>query len=119
MRPNESRGSGHGGRFRTTHRSVSLISAQTRVPGSQEALAGLCQLCWDPLKRGGQIEFVPLVFESGKVRHSQGATDSLTAERVFDTHWAMTPLAHTVVRLRRESHALCEALVFSQGSLRP
>jgi len=119
MRPNESRVSGHGGRFRTTHWSVVLISAQTRVSDSQEALAGLCQLYWYPLKRGGQIEFVPLDFERAKVQYSQGATDFLTAERVFDTHWAMTPLARTMVRLRREFHALCEALVFSQGRLRP
>jgi RNA polymerase sigma-70 factor (ECF subfamily) len=36
-------------RFRTTHWSVVLLSAQTQVPGSRTALADLCRLYWYPL----------------------------------------------------------------------
>ena len=36
-------------RFRTTHWSVVLLSAQTQVPGSRTALADLCGLYWYPL----------------------------------------------------------------------
>src|ERR1700730_515402 len=49
MNPNESRENDYAGRFRTTHRSVVLRSAQTQVPGSQTALADLCRLYWYPL----------------------------------------------------------------------
>ena len=36
-------------RFRTTHWSVVLLSAQTQVPDSRTALADLCRLYWYPL----------------------------------------------------------------------
>ena len=49
MKPNQSRASDDAGRFRTTHWSVVLLSAQTQVPGSQTALADLCRLYWYPL----------------------------------------------------------------------
>jgi RNA polymerase sigma factor (sigma-70 family) len=49
MKPNKSRASDDAGRFRTTHWSVVLLSAQTQVPGSQTALADLCRLYWYPL----------------------------------------------------------------------
>ena len=49
MKPHESRASDDAGRFRTTHWSVVLLSAQTQVPGSQTALADLCRLYWYPL----------------------------------------------------------------------
>ena len=37
------------GRFRTTSWSVVLLSAQSRAPGSADALAELCRLYWYPL----------------------------------------------------------------------
>lgn len=37
------------GRFRTTHWSAVLLSAQSQVPGAQKALAELCQIYWYPL----------------------------------------------------------------------
>jgi RNA polymerase sigma factor (sigma-70 family) len=49
MKSNDSRASDDAGRFRTTHWSVVLLSAQTQVPGSQTALADLCRLYWYPL----------------------------------------------------------------------
>src|SRR3982074_1066538 len=153
MNPNESRENDYAGRFRTTHWSVVLRSAQTQVPGSQTALADLCKLYWYPLyafvrrrgysaedaqdltqgfflslldrkalrqvtplkgkfrsfllasvrnylsdqfdrgrslKRGGNIEFVPLDFESGDERYRSEPHEALTAEKIFDARWAMT-----------------------------
>jgi RNA polymerase sigma factor (sigma-70 family) len=164
MNPKDRLADDESGRFRTTHWSVVLLSAQTQVPGSQTALADLCRLYWYPLyvfvrrrgynaedaqdltqgfflsllerkslrqvgpekgkfrsfllaslknylsdafdrensiKRGGQIEFVTLDFETGEERYREDAADSLTAEKVFDARWAMTLLEH-VGRLRQE-----------------
>jgi RNA polymerase sigma factor (sigma-70 family) len=168
MKPNESLPGGEAGRFRTTHWSVVLLSAQTQVPGSRTALADLCRLYWYPLyafvrrrgysaedaqdltqsfflsllerkslrqvspekgkfrsfllaslknhlsdafdreqsiKRGGQIEFVALDFESGEERYREDAVDQLSAEKIFDARWAMTLLDHAMQRLRSE-HAV-------------
>src|SRR5258708_22856304 len=49
MKPNESLPNDAAGRFRTTHWSVVLLSAQTQVPGSQAALADLCRIYWYPI----------------------------------------------------------------------
>lgn len=49
MKPNESRVNEDAGRFRTTHWSVVLLSAQSQMPGSRPALADLCRLYWYPL----------------------------------------------------------------------
>jgi RNA polymerase sigma factor (sigma-70 family) len=40
---------GPAGRFRTTRWSAVLLSAQSQAPGSQAALAKLCQIYWYPL----------------------------------------------------------------------
>jgi DNA-directed RNA polymerase specialized sigma24 family protein len=49
MNPNESVANAGAGQFRTTHWSVVLLSARSKLPGSQSALADLCQLYWYPL----------------------------------------------------------------------
>ena len=49
MKPNESRANEDTGRFRTTHWSVVLLSAQSQMPGSRPALDELCRLYWYPL----------------------------------------------------------------------
>jgi len=49
MTSNQSRENDQDGRFRTTHWSVVLLSAQTQAPGSRTALANLCRLYWYPL----------------------------------------------------------------------
>jgi RNA polymerase sigma factor, sigma-70 family len=165
MSPKDKLADDDAGRFRTTHWSVVLLSAQTQVPGSQTALADLCRLYWYPLyvfvrrrgysaedaqdltqgfflsllerkslrqvgpekgkfrsfllaslknfladafdrensiKRGGQVEFVALDFETGEERYREDAADSLTAEKVFDARWAMTLLDHAIGRLRQD-----------------
>jgi RNA polymerase sigma factor (sigma-70 family) len=165
MNPKDRLADDDAGRFRTTHWSVVLLSAQTQVPGSRTAMADLCRLYWYPLyafvrrrgysaedaqdltqgfflsllerkslrqvapekgkfrsfllaslknyladafdrensiKRGGQIEFVTLDFESGEERYRGEPVDFLTAENVYDARWAMTLLDHAIGRLRQE-----------------
>src|SRR5260370_19490174 len=54
------------------------------------------------LKRGGQIEFVALDFESGEEHYREDSADTFTAEKIFDARWALTLLSHAVERLRKE-----------------
>jgi len=54
------------------------------------------------LKRGGNIEFVPLDFESGDERYRSEPHEALTAEKIFDARWAMTLLDETLRRLEQE-----------------
>jgi RNA polymerase sigma factor (sigma-70 family) len=152
-------------RFRTTHWSAVLLSAQSQTPGSREALAELCKLYWYPLyafvrrrgytaedaqdltkgfflslfdrkalrqvtplkgkfrsfllaslknylsgefdrqhslKRGGNVRFVPLDFETGEDRYQSEPHEALTAEKIFDARWAMTLLDEALGHLREE-----------------
>lgn len=49
MNPTDSLADDDSGRFRTTHWSIVLLSAQSQAPGSRTALADLCRLYWYPL----------------------------------------------------------------------
>ena len=49
MKPDHSSAVGRSDQFRTTRWSVVLLSAQSQVAGSKEALAQLCKLYWYPL----------------------------------------------------------------------
>ena len=49
MKRDQSSPAGGANRFLTTRWSVVLVSAQSQVPGSKEAFAGLCKLYWYPL----------------------------------------------------------------------
>jgi RNA polymerase sigma factor (sigma-70 family) len=51
-------------------------------------------------KRGGQIEFVTLNFESGEQRYAEDAASSLSAETLFDARWALNLLENAMERLR-------------------
>ena len=42
------------------------------------------------LKRGGNIEFVPLDMKSAEDRYRLAQLDFLTADKIFDARWAMT-----------------------------
>jgi hypothetical protein len=153
------------GRFRTTRWSVVLLSAQSQVSGSQEALAAICRIYGYPiyafvwrhgsnrdgaqdltqgfflhlldhkslrlvsplkgklrsfliasrrnypsdeadssgcLKRGGNLEFVPLDTRFSEDRYRPVPVDFLTAEKIFDARWAMTLLDEVMIRLREE-----------------
>jgi hypothetical protein len=49
VNPKQVSGTGDPARFRTTRWSAILVAAESRMPGSQAALAELCRLYWYPL----------------------------------------------------------------------
>ncbi len=60
---------------------------------------------WDKvraLKRGGQVRFVPLEFDTAETRYRQDPADTRTPDQVFEQHWALALLAQVLNRLREE-----------------
>jgi len=60
---------------------------------------------WDKartLKRGGQVRFVSLQFDTAETRYRQEPADLRTPEQVFEQHWALVLLAEVLKRLREE-----------------
>jgi RNA polymerase sigma factor (sigma-70 family) len=57
------------------------------------------------LKRGGNLELVPLDTKLAEDRYRQGPVDFLTAEKIFDARWAMTLLDEAMGQLREECAA--------------
>ena len=60
---------------------------------------------WDrarALKRGGQVRFVPLEFNTAETRYSKEPVDTRTPDQVFERHWALALLAQVLKRLREE-----------------
>jgi len=53
-------------------------------------------------KRGGHYEFVSLDLEDAENRYRLEATDTLSAEKIFDARWALTLLGRTMTRLAEE-----------------
>jgi len=51
------------------------------------------------LKRGGNIEFVPLDTQNAEQLYQFEPADFLTAETIFDAHWATALLNETMTRL--------------------
>jgi RNA polymerase sigma factor (sigma-70 family) len=64
------------------------------------------------LKRGGNIEFVPLDVRSAEDRYRLAPLDFLTADKVFDARWAMTLLHEAMGRLHKEYAAQGKASIF-------
>jgi RNA polymerase sigma factor (sigma-70 family) len=54
------------------------------------------------LKRGGNVEFVPLDTESAEFRYRQESPDVLTPEKMFDARWAITLIDEVMTRLGEE-----------------
>ena len=75
-------------------RSFLVASLQNYL--SDEADSARC------LKRGGNIEFVPLDMKSAEDRYRLAPLDFLTADKIFDARWAMTLLEEAMGRLREE-----------------
>jgi hypothetical protein len=74
------------------------------------------------LKRGGGQEFVQLDAQEAEERYRLEPVEFLTPEKIFDARWAMTVLGEALKQLREdyeEIHALCEALIASEGRLGP
>jgi RNA polymerase sigma factor (sigma-70 family) len=64
------------------------------------------------LKRGGNIEFVPLDMKSAGDRYRLAPLEFLAADKVFDARWAMTLLDEAMGRLSDEYAALGKATMF-------
>src|SRR6516164_11226595 len=75
-------------------RSFLLASLQNYL--SDQADSARC------LKRGGNIEFVPLDMRFAEDRYRLAPLDFLTADKVFDARWAMILMDEAMDRLRKE-----------------
>src|SRR6266404_372833 len=110
MNPKDQLANDDAGRFRTTHWSVVLLSAQSQVPGSRTALADLCRLYWYPLyaeKLQVSLGGVKTLIHRLRKRYSE-----LVREEVART--VTNPEA-----VDEEIQALCEALIAVEGQLGP
>jgi len=70
---------------------------------------------WDKaraLKRGGQVRFVALQFDTAETRYGQEPADTRTPEQVFEQHWALALLAQVLKRLREEYTQVGKATLF-------
>lgn len=54
------------------------------------------------LKRGGGVRTISLNFHEASSRYSHEKTDHVTAETLFEQHWAIALLDSVLARLRRE-----------------
>ena len=79
--------------FHTTRWGIVMRAAKSQAPGSQPALAELCRLCWSPL--------CMFTWLCGLLREDVGRNVSDQAET------------------DEEIHALCEALIASEGRSDP
>jgi hypothetical protein len=65
------------------------------------------------LKRGGRCQFVSLDLESAENRYRYEPPDYLTAEKIFETRWALALLDHAMTVLREEYVGRGKQLVFN------
>ena len=91
-------------------RSFLVASLQNYL--SDEADSARC------LKRGGNLEFVPLDAKSAEDRYRLAPLDFLTAEKTFDARWAMTLLDEAMGKLRQEYAAQVNGLIIFE-TLKP
>jgi RNA polymerase sigma-70 factor (ECF subfamily) len=54
------------------------------------------------LKRGGQVRFVPLQWDTAETRYTREPADTRTPEQVFEKQWALTLLESVLKRLRED-----------------
>ena len=54
------------------------------------------------LKRGGQVRFVPLEFDTAETRYSREPAETRTPDQVFEQEWALTLLESVLKRLRED-----------------
>jgi RNA polymerase sigma-70 factor (ECF subfamily) len=80
----------HRGRFRSF-----LLMAMKRFMAKE----------WDKartIKRGGQVRFVPLEYDTAETRYGLEPADTQTPEDLFEKQWAMTLLTRVLGRLREQ-----------------
>jgi RNA polymerase sigma-70 factor (ECF subfamily) len=54
------------------------------------------------LKRGGNVEFVPLELQAAEDRYRLEPADELSAEKIFEARWALALLEHALTVLGRQ-----------------
>ena len=54
------------------------------------------------LKRGGEVEFVPLEMQAAEDRYLLEPVDLLSAEKIFEARWALVLLEHAMTVLGRQ-----------------
>jgi DNA-directed RNA polymerase specialized sigma24 family protein len=64
------------------------------------------------LKRGGDREFVFLDMATAESRYELELADQLTAEKIFDSRWAVTLLSEAMTRLREQYEVQGKILIF-------
>ena len=64
------------------------------------------------LKRGGNVEFVPLDTKLAEEDYRLAPLDFLSAEKIFDARWATTLLGEALGRLRKEYSADGKSFTF-------
>jgi DNA-directed RNA polymerase specialized sigma24 family protein len=64
------------------------------------------------VKRGGNVEFVPLDTKLAENHYRLAPLDFLSAEKIFDARWAMTLLGEAMGRLRDEYSAEGKSFTF-------
>jgi len=100
--------------FATTHWSV-VLTAQDESPAAQEALEKLCRTYWRPIYRfvRGQ-RLIPLEEIRERERIDVERSDRLTADQVYERHWAFTVLEQVMARLRDEYRSAGNLRFFDQ-----
>jgi RNA polymerase sigma factor (sigma-70 family) len=89
------------GRFRTF-----LLTARSRFLANEWDRAGT-------QKRGGHAVHLPLDTETAETRYEADSALSLTPDRLYDRHWAMTLLDRALSRLRTEQERAGKAKEFA------
>ena len=89
------------GRFRTF-----LLTAMNRFLANEWDRAGT-------QKRGGHAVHLPLDTEAAETRYEADSALSLTPDRLYDRHWAMTLLDRALTRLRTEQERAGKAKEFA------
>jgi RNA polymerase sigma-70 factor (ECF subfamily) len=64
------------------------------------------------LKRGGNVEFVPLEIEGAEDRYRHESADRVSAEKIFEARWAVILLEHALEVLGRQYAARHKEIVF-------
>jgi len=89
------------GRFRTF-----LLTAMSRFLANEWDRAGT-------QKRGGHAAHLPLDTTTAETRYEADAALTLTPDRLYDRHWAMTLLDRALARLRTEQEQAGKAKEFA------
>ena len=66
------------------------------------------------LKRGGNVEFIPLELQTAEDRYLLEPADQLSAEKIFEARWALVLLEHALTVLGRQYAVRRKEAVFEE-----